>query len=281
MFSQRSNTVRGDATPARPPVAVFVTVLSAAIIGCGRGNEVYVTQQRENEGLVVILPGIEGESSLNRNIRRGLDTAGVEAAMPIYSWGRPIPLAGMVLNQIDVAGNRRAGRRIAGKIVEYKESYPGRPVYIIGHSGGGGIAVFAAEAMPDGSRIDGLVLLSASISSNYDLTEALNNCRKGIVNFHNPRDVGLLGLGTTLAGTVDGARGSSAGLEGFATPGADTPAEKRRAYRKLFQIRVPADAGSPHQASTRPEFVAGHVAPWVSGESWPVNAGRLAAGPDD
>ncbi|MCK4602784.1 MAG: hypothetical protein KAU28_09980, partial [Phycisphaerae bacterium] len=88
-------------------MAVLIAAsLSAA--GCN-GNVKFMTEDRLEGGLVIILPGIEGESELNRNIRRGLVSAGVYRAMPIHSWGRPVPLAGMLLNQIDFIGNRIAG----------------------------------------------------------------------------------------------------------------------------------------------------------------------------
>lgn len=271
-------------------VAALLAVVSLSC-GCFEDSSIYLTEERKAHGLVVILPGIEGESLMNRNIRKGLDRAGVQAAMPIYHWGSPIPVAGMMLNQMDVVGNRMAGGRVAKMVREYQRSYPDCPVYLVGHSGGGGVAVFAAEAMPEDTRIDGLVLLSASISTGYDLSKALNHCSQGIVNFYNPRDVGLLAVGTTLTSTVDGVRGPSAGLEGFKKPGASASTERRYAYRKLYQfeLRASMSRGDPHAAATSPAFVASYVAPWVRSGNWPAGSVYAAAetdvrellGPDD
>jgi pimeloyl-ACP methyl ester carboxylesterase len=234
----------------------------AAAGGCeAMSNAPYTTDARKQHGLVVILPGIEGPSPMNADIRRGLLRAGVEAAMPIYAWGRPVPVVGSLLNQVDVLGNRLAGRSVARFVSEYQNTHPGRPVYLVGHSGGGGVAVFAAEAMPDGKQLDGLVLLSASISAGYDLSGALANCRGGIVNFYNPADTALLGVGTTIVGNVDGVHGPSAGRDGF-----------RRTLAGLYQ-RVVHGSGDPHAAATRPHFVAARVAPWVLSRHWPP--GRL------
>ncbi len=249
-------------------MAVLIAAsLSAA--GCN-GNVKFMTEDRLEGGLVIILPGIEGESELNRNIRRGLVSAGVYRAMPIHSWGRPVPLAGMLLNQIDFIGNRIAGASIAKMIVDYKHKYAGRKVYVIGHSGGGGVAVFVAEGMPKGRQLDGLVLLSASISRSYDLTKALNRCRNGIVNFYNRDDTMLLGVGTILAGNVDGSRGPSAGLSGFKKTAGDN-AVKKFAYSKLYQINVTGSSGDPHTGTTRVSFVSANVAPWVL-SSWPATS---------
>ena len=241
---------------------LLVSLSILTLSGCSPTNKELVTPERLEHGLVLILPGIEGEGTLSYNIRKGLLKAGVSAALPIYRWGRPVPLAGPILNQMDVIGNRLVAKRIAQYIVDYQDSHPFAPVYIIGHSGGGGIAVFTAEELPDGRMIDGLILLSASISKGYDLSKALQHCRKGIVNFYSKKDVGLLGVGTTVVGNVDGVRGPSAGLTGF-----------DNSYPKLYQIPWSKDMESAgnyggHADSTNPEFVKEYVAPWVMGIGW-------------
>ena len=223
---------------------------------------VYMSEERQAKGLVIILPGIEGESEANHNVRRGLLSAGVDRAVPIHLWGSPIPGVGMFLNQVNVVGNRVAGSKVANLIVRYKTTHPDQPVHIIGHSGGGGVAVFAAEALPDDVQIDGLVLLSASISAPYDLSKALTKCKSGVVNFFNRGDVGLLVIGTTLMGNVDGVRGPGAGAGGFT-----------RQFSNLHQVEVtPAmTAGDPdaHFSTTRPGFASRHISKWVLSPTWP------------
>ena len=228
----------------------------------------YLTPERKENGLILILPGIEGESGFNHDIMRGLELSGSYRAVMIYHWGRPIPLLGMVLNQMDVIGNRLAGKSIAELVEHYQDMYPNRPVHIIGHSGGGGIAVFAAEELSEDRQVDGLVLLSASIGDGYDLTKALRKCKNGVVNFYNPSDAGLLGVGTTIVGTVDGSRGASAGLNGF-----------KHTFPKLYQRRITAgmtsrSGGGSHDAATKPQFVNVYVAPWVLSSFWPAGAGN-------
>jgi len=241
--------------------------------GCeGAAGGDFSSPDRKSKGLVVILPGIEGESPLNHDIRDGLSAGGVDCAVTIYNWGRPIPVAGLLLNQMDFLGNRIAGAMIADMIVKYQDAYPDRPVYIVGHSGGGGVAVFAAEAMPNGRRVDGLILLSASISAGYDLTRALDHTRNGIVNFYNRDDVGVLGIGTILAGNVDGMHGPSAGLIGFDVGNSPT---RQEAYSRLFQVQLDAfDGGGEdaHFATAERYFVSGQVAPWILSGNWPASS---------
>ncbi len=233
-------------------------VLSA--VGCSPTNEEYITDVRLEEGLVIILPGIEGEGANSYNIRRGLLSAGVRSALPIEQWGWPVPLAGVLLNQTDFIGNRLAGGRIARFIENYQDSHPDRPVWLVGHSGGGGVAVFAAEELEEGRQIDGLVLLSASISSNYDLTKALSRCRNGVVNFSSDRDE-ILGA-TIFVGNVDGGRARSAGLGGFDK----SPPGLREVPWNSGMLAGGNHGG--HMDSTSPRFVERYVAPWVMGSGW-------------
>ncbi len=231
------------------------------LAGCDTEHDAYTQDIRQENGLVVILPGIEGTSGFNLDIRRGLHQAGCYRSIPIYNWGMPVPGIGMLIKQVGL-GNRWSAQSIAKKITKYMEAYPHRPVYIIGHSGGGGLAVLIAEEMPEDKPVDGLVLLSASISKGYDLDKALARCRKGIVNFYNTGDVGLLGIGTTIIGNIDGSHGPSAGLTGF-DYGDD----------KLYQVELSRAitspfGGSSHSAATRPGFVSRYVAPWVLNSLW-------------
>ena len=255
-----------------PAVLLAASLLAAG--GCDAGNKEFVTEDRLDSGLVIILPGIEGESELNRNVRSGLLAGGVYRGMPIHSWGRPVPIAGVLINQVDFLGNRLAGVAVANMVKNYQDSHPGRPVHIVGHSGGGGVAVFAAEALPEDRKIDGLVLLSASISSAYDLTKAASRCKSGIVNFYNPDDAALLGVGTIVVGTVDGTHGPSAGLLGFDRAG-------KKGHENVYQVKLSgAEAGGdPHASATRPGFVAANVAPWVLAPAWPAGMDFVRAPP--
>ncbi len=260
---------------ARSCCVLPAAVLAAALAVTGCTGTLGIESELKGNGLVVILPGIEGQGDPSYSIRGGLVTGGVDRAVVIWNWGRPIPLIGMFLNQVDFLGNRLAAWILAKQITAYQKKYPGRPVHIVGHSGGGGIAVFIAECLAGrsgGLQIDGLILLSASISSGYNLTKALSSCKNGIVNFYNPRDVGILGIGTLLLGNIDGGRGAPAGLYGFVLPSDKASPAKREAYTGLYQdelVGVGGTGQNAHMVATDPDFIAGHAAPWVLSPSWP------------
>ena len=246
------------------------------VAGCG-GNAEFLTEERLNEGMVVILPGVEGASGLNKDIRHGLVTAGIAYAMPIRDWRRPIPLLGVVINQVDFLGNPLAAQSIANAIMDYQDEYPDRPVYILGHSGGGGVAIFVAEGLDEDRRIEGVIVLSGSISSAYNLEKALSRTQRGIVNFYNRNDSALLAVATMVLGNVDGIHGPSAGLIGFDEPKDKDADEKKAEYTKLYQVEMTNDmvlGGGSHTAVTDPGFVSLHVAPWIYSPSWPATYAR-------
>ncbi len=247
-------------------VAMTVTVMA----GCDKVdlNTRYTSTDRLDRGLVVILPGIEGESGSNRDIRRGLDDAGVPYALAIYRWGFPIPGIGMWVNQTNTAANREAAEELAGRLINYQTQYPDRPIFFIGHSAGGGVSVFTLEALgrAGAKPVEGAFLLSSSISANYPLDAALRMTRRGIVNVHNPEDE-LLQSGTATFGNVDGGNGPSAGRVGFS-----------RRYPKVFERRITSAStgvsGGPHFIATNAGLIAQRAPAWLNSQTWPPSGVR-------
>jgi hypothetical protein len=172
----------------------------------------------------------------------------------------------MLVNQTDAAGNRKAGAKLAQRILTYQRNRPGRPIFLVGHSGGGGVAIFAMESLSSmgGQPIEGAFLLSASISSNYALGRALQMTRRGIVNVSNPED-NLLDSGTAVFGNVDGGHGGSAGRTGFS-----------RRYPKLFERQVTAASlgvtGPAHFVATNARVIGQRAPAWLLSPSWPPRA---------
>ena len=243
-----------------------VCVSLSLLVGCTPEmvNQKYMSPQQQAAGLIYILPGIQGPDGHYKHIRDGLAAAGVRCAMKIHPWGNSIPGLNLLVNETDVSGDRGWGRKIAEDILAYQQQYPGRPVFIVGQSGGSGVAVFTAEALADlGAKpINGLVLLDASVSTDYDLTKALSMCRLGIVNFYYSADTALLVAGTHLFGNVDGGHGSSAGQTPFTGH-----------WPNLYQVRIDKRMvnpfSDPHFADTTTAFATQYIAPWILHHTWP------------
>lgn len=205
--------------------------LSAGCTTPGR----FRSADRYQRGVVYILPGIEGRSPWNRNIALGLDEGGVTSAIEVYDWTVGFP-GGEVVNLANLERNRRQARWLANKIVAYRKRYPGRPVHLIGHSGGGGIAVLTLEALPPGRQIDMTILLAPALSPDYDLSVALRRTRVGVCNFYSRHDVGFLKVGTVLFGQIDRGHGFSAGAVGFEIPESLVPEDRALYHERLRQV---------------------------------------------
>ena len=253
---------------------VLVVVSTAlALTGCRHQAGViypYLNDSARDRGLVIVLPGVEGRSPFNEAICDGLADGGVTWAIDLVDWTASMPMSYLV-NLRDEGRNRLQAQDIADTIVRYRMTYPDAPVVLVGQSSGGGMAIWVAEAMPPTERIEGIITLAPSLSPEYSLDSALLRTRRGIVNFYSERDWVILGVGTTLSGTMDGLHTSSAGRVGFEPPLGGQSLELYE--RKLFQISWQpgmADTGHRglHMTSGARLFVAAYVAPLVLAKTW-------------
>ena len=219
-------------------------------------------------GLTLVLPGIESESVFTYGMCDGLHAGGLPGAIRVFNWGLPFP-GGYLANLTRIDRNRRRAADLAHEICAYQNAFPNRPVHLVAQSGGAGIAVFAAEALPHGRLIDSLVLLGAALSPTYNLSRALAKTRKGLLNSYSTRDTLILGLGTRIFGTIDRQFTPAAGCTGFQTPARLTPDEQRLYNEKLTQLPwTPEMAESGrhyggHISCGCETHLAEHIAPWM------------------
>ena len=221
-----------------------------------------------HHGLTLVLPGIESESIFTYGMCDGLYAGGLPGAIRVFNWGLPFP-GGYLANLSRIDRNRRRAADIAQEICHYQDAYPGRPVHLVAQSGGAGLAVFAAEVLPEGRLIDSLVLLGAALSPTYNLARALAKTRKGLLNSYSTRDSFVLGWGTRLFGTMDRKFTFAAGCTGFQTPPGLRPDEERLYAAKLLQqpwTPEMAEAGrhyGGHISCGCETHLAEHIAPWM------------------
>ena len=93
------------------------------------------------------------------------------------------------------ANHMHQGSRLAADVTAYRQAYPGRKVYLIGHSAGCAVVLAAVERLPTDS-VDRMILLAPSVCVTYDLRPALRSVRCGMDVFHSNEDSVILGLGT-------------------------------------------------------------------------------------
>ena len=101
-------------------------------------------------------------------------------------------------------------------------------ILLTSHSAGTGLAVFALEKLPPEVRVDTVLLISPALSPGYDLSKALAHVTNKAYAFTSPNDFFVLGVGTSVFGTIDGKKCESAGRIGFVRPeGADAAQYKK------------------------------------------------------
>jgi pimeloyl-ACP methyl ester carboxylesterase len=227
------------------------------------------TPERLDRGLVLVLPGIEGESCINHSVARGLADGGIDCAIEIHDWTTGVILL-FLYHLRGWRRNVRQAERLVRRIVEYRQAHPGRPVFVVGHSGGGAMTVVTLERLPPETVVTGAVLLEPSISPGYDLSTALVRSERGIWNFHSLLDVFFEGIATSVGGTTDGRYGPAAGMIGFRMPARPSDAGQRLYQAQLhevpFQPAMIADFHfGGHFGPTNRVFVAERIAPLLKG----------------
>ncbi len=201
------------------------------------------TAERQEAGLVIVLPGIEGRSVLNLDIARGLADGGIDCAVEVHDW-----TTGRLFNSLYHLRSRKwhelAADRLARRIMEYQDAHPGRPVVLVGHSGGAALTLLTLPLLAD-RQISGAVFLAAATSPDHDTLAARRRTRRGIWSFHSPFDWFQLGLGTLAVGTFDGKHTVSSGMFGFRDPPTEHPRDVARPSPDPGYAAAPAAGPAP------------------------------------
>ena len=214
------------------------------------------------QGYAIVLPGVLGKQFWDRNVAAGLRQANFQGTVEIYDWTRKPILLGLS----NLGGNPRQASVIASRIVKYENQYPGRPVYLLGHSAGCHMVVKSLEALPRGYQVDRAILLASCLASDYDLRPAMAHTRLGIVNFNSIVDVTLSQPLTSLVGVTHGQLNLASGVFGFKAPSGVVGAERdyysQMLNQKSFKPEMIALGNlGGHFGATKPAFVAKQIAP--------------------
>lgn len=219
-------------------------------------------RDRLNQGLVVVLPGIDGCTTVCDNIARGLHAAGTDAAVEIHDWRsfrgwNPLHLA-------TVRKNRQQAHHISLRLQQYRCEFPGRPISLIGHSAGAGIALFVMEKLPKSFLVDHVILLAAAVSRNYEAYQLAKSTSGGIWNFSSRHDLPVVGLGTLIFGTIDRRHAVSAGALGFAPAPSESGKTSMLREVRYSSGMVRSWNFGGHFGCTNSAFVERHVAPIIN-----------------
>jgi pimeloyl-ACP methyl ester carboxylesterase len=243
-----------------------------------------VFPDRLDRGYTIVLPGIWGSQPVDYGIVMGLKDGDVQSAVELHDW-----TAGalrLVYNLRAIDHNQGEARKIAAKIVAYQDRYPGRPVHLVGYSGGAGMAVLTLEALPADRPVTDAILLAPTLASDYDLRPAMRHTTHGIRNFYSPLDVPILMVLSTAFGTTEGRHTAAAGAIGFQTPGGSNADERldyeKRVPQQAYNLNMLMDGhGGGHFGWANRTFVARHVAPLLVAPVAPLPPVSIAAAGDE
>lgn len=165
-----------------------------------------------DKGLVVMYPGSLNTTSEMIGFYFGLRDGGIDQAIEVVQWGAFLdhivePGAAQLRNDIRA---REEAERLKG----YMDMYPGRPVTLIGYSGGCWFATLTAERMPEGYLLDRVIMISPAFDRNYELTTALDRAANGFFSFWSSGDQFTVSVSDSL-NLADSTQGEPAATFGF------------------------------------------------------------------
>jgi pimeloyl-ACP methyl ester carboxylesterase len=165
------------------------------------------------QGRLLILPGVG-----NTRFHLAGFVASAEQLLPRFDvevrpWGVPF----LTLHNLRAhERNTATAAAIAAEIAAWRRANPDMPFYLVGYSGGGGMATLVTAALPADVAIDRLILVAPAISPDFPLErDVLPHVREFVVNYASERDL-QVGWGTRTFGTIDRQSTASAGAIGFA-----------------------------------------------------------------
>jgi hypothetical protein len=252
------------------PLLLIVTFLAPmACAGCVTfSNELCpVAQPTFPRGVVYVADGAGDFRATSAALERAAAEEKAPLQVQTVTWshghGR------VVADQLDEMHARGQGWRLAEQIMARHRAHPDEEIYLLAHCAGCEVILAAAEALPPGS-VNRIILLAASVPTNYDLRPALRCAREGIDAFYSPADRWCLGIWMRL-GIVVGARYQPmAGRFGF-RPIVETP-EDAACYARLRQHpwqpewEWTGNSGG-HYGCYQPEFLRFFILPLLNHHS--------------
>ncbi|MHC4984644.1 MAG: hypothetical protein ACYTFO_00660 [Planctomycetota bacterium] len=154
----------------------------------------------------------------------------------------------------------RESQRLADFITAQRREAPDRPIYVVGYSAGGYVAVRALELLPDNVSVEGTAMLAPAFSPWRDLSSAARRVSPGrFIVCSSSLDWLIVGLGTFVFGTCDRKHALSAGMIGHRGPGAIREVRWR-------PCMIASGHLGDHFSASATGFVTRYVAPVLFGD---------------
>jgi pimeloyl-ACP methyl ester carboxylesterase len=251
---------------------VLLTSLLPLLAGCAAAGyradaaRPAVPPAQPPRGVVFVANGSGDFRTVSANLGRVVADTGTPLEIETVTWSHGT--GRYIIDHTDHENHLEQGERLAAQVAAYRKAYPGRKVYLIGHSAGCAVVLAAAERLPPDS-VDRIILLAPSVCTAYDLRPSLRTARCGIDVFTSREDWLVLGLGMKIVGTAERQCRTAAGEYGF-EPRIDCPADAAL-YEKLRQhawdpVVAWTGHGGGHYGSNEPGYLRAYVLPLLTGD---------------
>jgi pimeloyl-ACP methyl ester carboxylesterase len=250
---------------------LFLTCLASLLAGCSAvgyrtAASPALPPSQPPQGVVFVANGSGDFRTVSTNLSRVVAETGTPLQIETVAWSHGY--GRYIADHTDHDNHLAEGARLAAQVAAYRQTCPGRKIYLVGHSAGCAVVLCAAERLPPGS-VDRIILLAPSVCTEYDLRPALQAARGGIDAFTSEEDRVILGLGMRVVGTAERCCRTAAGQYGF-TPVIECPADVAL-YRGLRQHPwdpVVAWSGNwgGHYGSNQPGYLRAYVLPLLVGD---------------
>src|SRR5262249_48129493 len=137
--------------------SIALLLISVMVVGCQAAGDPPTPPEQPvvAKPYLLHLPGIAGIKSIDRSVNRGIEDAGFPGDIENYDWTDADPGIGAL---ISYQRNHKEAQLIADKLVQERNARPGARMFILAHSGGCGLAVWALEDLPANVKIDTVIL---------------------------------------------------------------------------------------------------------------------------
>lgn len=194
------------------------------------------------------------------SVESGLRRAGFKGRFVNYSWSA---FLGPSTDHLITARSGAVAKGLAKRIEKARRNGPDMPIYAMGLSAGTAVVLNALERLPDGIRVDHVVLFSSSASSTRNLVPIMERVTGRLYATTSPHD----GILRAIVTNADGGGGPPAGKTGFVMP-AQRDHRVALAYSRVINLPWRAsylqygwDGG--HTDATEASFVEHVIAPRI------------------
>jgi pimeloyl-ACP methyl ester carboxylesterase len=246
---------------SRPWMIVLAVVLASA-----QGAHAQWSVQASPRNVCFVADGAGNYQMASKSLRTTVSQASVPMEVETFNWSHGYKK--IITDQVDSQHARLKGKQLAETVLAFKYDNPQAKVQLVGHSAGSLVVLSAAEMLPP-DTIDHIILLSPSVSAQYDIRPALR-CTRCTVEVHfSQKDWVFLGIWTGLLGCADRRHCVASGRVGFRTQ-LDSPADAHLRPKLVQHAWNPSFISlgnyGGHYGGYQPEYLRERVLPVLLGE---------------